>query len=328
MTSYRPFSPYNTIANEAKFNEFYRKGELPNVQDKWTQQTSEPNTFPKGSYRNYNNFTKTSLINLIYSKSSSLELSSTNWQVRALWPVAPQTPQQCARVSSLMRRPPWLRLSCFNCALTSLSSIIAWASCRLSDPPVCKRLFLRFRRLLKASFAFRRSFISACNRASWCITLDVPFANWSTASKIEVGELSWCQITLLLIKELWEIAWVGLLGVWKVHSWTVPGQEIWGVGVRNLISRVEITFSRSKGTSSAPLKPPWILLSVRDTWNAARNTAIKSSLVTCVHCCRIKSSIYRLYAFFKGPKQPTSSGWSKWDEWAGIQRVTILRSLQ
>ena len=34
MTSYRPFSPYNTIANEAKFNEFYRKGELPNVQDK------------------------------------------------------------------------------------------------------------------------------------------------------------------------------------------------------------------------------------------------------------------------------------------------------
>lgn len=34
MTSYRPFSPYNTITNEAKFDEFYRKGEFPMLEMK------------------------------------------------------------------------------------------------------------------------------------------------------------------------------------------------------------------------------------------------------------------------------------------------------
>ena len=34
MTSYRPFSPYNTIADEAKFDELYRKGEFPMLEMK------------------------------------------------------------------------------------------------------------------------------------------------------------------------------------------------------------------------------------------------------------------------------------------------------
>ena len=166
-----------------------------------------------GLYVNHNNSTKTSQNSFIYSEISSSEVSITIWHVRALCPVALQLPQRRARVSSLSFRLLLPRVSCFNCAATSLLSIIAWASWRLSDPPSCRRDFLRLRRLLSVSFAFRRSFTSACNIANWCITLDVPFANWSTASKIEVGELPWCLVTRSLIKELWEIACIELLGV-------------------------------------------------------------------------------------------------------------------
>ena len=77
-------------------------------------------------------------------------------------------------------------------ALTSLqypSCPLEPEPCRLSDPPACKRDFLRLRRLLRVSVAFRRSLTSSCNNANWCITLDVPLLNWSIASKIDVGEL-------------------------------------------------------------------------------------------------------------------------------------------
>lgn len=42
----------------------------------------------------------------------------------------------------------------------------------------------------------------------------------------------------------------------------------------------------------------------------------------------ISRCIRRWYAFFRGPKQPTCSGWSRWDEWAGRHRVMMLYWLQ
>ena len=208
------------------------------------------------STKNQNNSTRTSQNNFIYSEFSSSDISITIGHVRELWPVVLQLPQRRARVSPWSFRYLLARVSCLNYSAISLSSIRACASYRLSDPPVYRRDFLRWRRLLSISFAFRSSLTSASNNANLTITLDIPFVNWLIASKIEVGELPWCLVTRSLIKELWEVAYSILLGVWEVHGWAVEGREFRGVGVRNLRSRADITLSGSKGTSPAPLKPP------------------------------------------------------------------------
>jgi hypothetical protein len=43
---------------------------------------------------------------------------------------------------------------------------------------------------------------------------------------------------------------------------------------------------------------------------------------------RAKAEIASLYLRFNGEKQATLSGWSRWDEWAGMQRVIIFFFLQ
>ena len=49
---------------------------------------------------------------------------------------------------------------------------------------------------------------------------------------------------------------VAVLGVRETQDPAEPGREFEGLGVVNLSSKVEITFSGSKGTIPAPRKPP------------------------------------------------------------------------
>ena len=51
----------------------------------------------------------------------------------------------------------------------------------------------------------------------------------------------------------------------------MPGREIGGVGVRSRISILEITLSGLYGTRPAPVKAPWIFLSVKEVKNASLN---------------------------------------------------------
>jgi hypothetical protein len=61
---------------------------------------------------------------------------------------------------------------------------------------------------------------------------------------------------------------------------------------------------------------------------ALKNAGKKSSLEMYVIDARINFSISVPYDLFNARKQPTSRGWSRWDEWGGIQRVIMLFSLQ
>ena len=72
-----------------------------------------------------------------------------------------------------------------------LSASRSCASSTVSDPPRRTRVFLALRRLLSASFAFCKVRTSAGNRVTECANACVPFASWSTAVRIGVGELSW-----------------------------------------------------------------------------------------------------------------------------------------
>ena len=116
-----------------------------------------------------------------------------------------------------------------------------------------------------------------------------------------------------------------MLGVFDFH---VLSSTVGGVGVRNRTSSFDSTASGLNGTSPAPLNPPWILLFVIDAKKAPLKHGRNSSLVMWLMWLRIRSSTWRPYAFFKGEKHPTSSGWSRCDECGGMQRVIILLSLQ
>ena len=121
-----------------------------------------------------------------------------------------------------------------------------------------------------------------------------------------------------------EVASRGFCGVWKTQGCGVAAREFRGVGVRSLTSSLESTLSGSYGTRPAPAKPPWIFLSVMEAKKAARKPQRNSSLLTWLMCIRIKSSTWRPYACFSGPKQPTSSGWRRCEECGGMQRVIML----
>ena len=100
--------------------------------------------------------------------------------------------------------------------------------------------------------------------------------------------------------------------------------EFKGVGVRSFTSSLDITFSRSYGIRPALAKPPWIFLSIIEAKKALQNPQRNSSLLTWLIYIRIKSSTWRLYACFNGLKQLTLSGWSRWEEYRGMQSVMML----
>ena len=157
--------------------------------------------------------------------------------------------------------------------------------------------------------------------AKGCYT---PFANWSTGSSIGVGELLWWLEMRVLISPVCESASRGFCGVLETQrSAEATGGPV-GVGVRNRMSSLERTLSGSYGTRPAPAKPPCMFFSVMEAKKASRNPQRNSSLLTWLICARIKSSIWRPYACFNGPKQPTSSGWRRWEECGGIQSVIML----
>jgi len=62
----------------------------------------------------------------------------------------------------------------------------------------------------------------------------------------------------------------GVLGRWSQNLSRYKGRDY---------------LSGSKGQVQSPQNLPLILLSVRESWNAAWNEGIKSSLVRRVHCC-------------------------------------------
>ena len=88
----------------------------------------------------------------------------------------------------------------------------------------------------------------------------------------------------------------------------MPAREFRGVSIRSFISSLESTLSRSYGIRLILTKPPYIFFSVIEAKKASRKAQRNSSLLMWLMCIRIKSSIWRPYACFSGPKQPTSSG--------------------
>jgi len=112
----------------------------------------------------------------------------------------------------------------------------------------------------------------------------------------------------VLISSDCEVASRGLWGVWESQGSAVPGLEVGGVGVQIYISSLDITLSGSCGTRPAPANPPWILFFVMEAKNASLNAQRNSNLLMYIMFIRINCSIWRLYAFFKGAKQPTSNG--------------------
>lgn len=73
---------------------------------------------------------------------------------------------------------------------------------------------------------------------------------------------------------------------------------------------LERTLCGSCGINLPPIKPPCMFFSAIEAKKASRNARRNSTLLTCVMCGRIEYSICRPYAFFTGPKHPTSSGWN------------------
>jgi hypothetical protein len=82
--------------------------------------------------------------------------------------------------------------------------------------------------------------------------------------------------------------------------------------------------SRSSGTSLAPLKPAWILSSVKALLYTILNANRKSFLVIYVIQLHAKAEILSLYACFNGEKQATLRGYSRCDECRGIQSNNLL----
>jgi hypothetical protein len=87
-----------------------------------------------------------------------------------------------------------------------------------------------------------------------------------------------------------------------------------GDGVRSFILRVDMTRSGSKGTSLAPWNPPWMLLGVIALLYAALKYGRNSALVMWLIWLCIAFLAWRLYASFKGAKQPILRGCRRCDE--------------
>src|SRR4051812_37482276 len=111
-----------------------------------------------------------------------------------------------------------------------------------------------------------------------------------------------------------ETASVGFRGVWETQgSASVEGGPV-GVGVRSLISNVDSTACGSKGTRPVPQKPALMFFSVIVAKWADLKAMKNSVLVMWLICALMNSSISRLYIRFSILKQPTSSGWVRWEE--------------
>jgi hypothetical protein len=70
----------------------------------------------------------------------------------------------------------------------------------------------------------------------------------------------------------------------------VLGRKVGGIGIRSLISSLESTLSGLYGIRPAPVKPPWIVLSVIEVKKALRKEQRNSSLLSWLIYIRIKSS--------------------------------------
>ncbi len=121
-----------------------------------------------------------------------------------------------------------------------------------------------------------------------------------------------------------ELASQGLQGVQKTQGQAVLGREVGGVGVRSLISSLESTLSGSNRTRPAPVKPPWIFLSVIEAKKALQKAQRNSSLLMQLIYICIKSLTQRLYTCFGSLKQLTLSGQSRQEECRGIQSIIML----
>ena len=244
-----------------------------------------------------------------------------------LCPSLPHTPQRLSFGRADLPWPPLLDDSTATWASTCSWSIACLPFSAVITPLSCNRVLFALRRRLSISFAFRRSWISAFTRAYSCIIAFVPLAKDFNASKIGSGELLWCLLIHLSRYSVWNSASRTVVGVFEPQG--VEGTiSSTGGGVRVCTSSFETTLSGLKGTSPAPLKADLMFLFVIVAWNALWKAGKNSVFETWVIEHLIKCSISRPYAFLSIPKHPTSRGWSRWDEWGGIQSVIMLFSSQ
>jgi hypothetical protein len=100
------------------------------------------------------------------------------------------------------------------------------------------------------------------------------------------------------------------------------------VGVHSLTSSFDNIASGLYRTNPVPLNPAQILSFIiallKVDWKAGRNCSL---LIWWTWSCA-KAEIASPYARFNSKKQATSRGWSRCDEYGGMQRVLIFFSLQ
>lgn len=124
-------------------------------------------------------------------------------------------------------------------------------------------------------------------------------------------------------------SWAAVWGVPNTEELVdVPLQLEGGEGVDNEIFSFSNTWRGSNGFIPAAIKLFWIFWDVKTFWCAVGYAFKKSSLSIWLNPKRIFASTRPPYAYFKGPKQPTSRGCRRWEEWGGIQTVIISLSLQ
>lgn len=123
----------------------------------------------------------------------------------------------------------------------------------------------------------------------------------------------------------------GFLGVWRIQDDCelldrLPGPG--GVGVRSWISSLLITRSEWYGLVPVAIKLLWMFWDVKALFLAVGYASKRSAFWIVLNPSRIRCSITPPYDRFRIAKTLTSKGCKRCDEWGGIQRETVLFSIQ
>jgi hypothetical protein len=194
---------------------------------------------------------------------------------------------------------------------------------RVSSARIYRRL--RALRFVDASTASRRRPISSCINTILCAISCAPLLSCLIFSLSELAEEPARFCILCRLRVLCASISRALRGVCASQATL---SCCGGVGVRSLTSSFDKTASGLYGASPAPQKPARIVAGVNVYSKATLKAGKKISLLTWLMRLRAKAEIASPYLSFNGEKQATSSGWSRWDECACIQRVIIFFSSQ
>ena len=245
--------------------------------------------------------------------------------MRELCPVVPQFLHRLCFGTGTLDSASSIPISGRTSTLRPFWAFKPYPSATVKVPRCWIRFFFRCFRCVASLFTFSSLLTWKYKSMAVYIIIYTSFKSWPIAALIKVREEFWCLANRSSRNFVWEVNSASVFGIFDSHG-VVSGGE--GDGVRNLISSFEMTASGLNGTSPAPWKLAWILLFVNVASKALLKAGRNSSLVMWLMWLRIKFSICRPYATFSGAKQPTSSGWRRWDKCEGMQSVMMFFFLQ